>query len=96
MSTDVTQAREAIRRCLEFRDAGRPEAVLRSEIRFAQERIIVDSSAVLVGERDRDGLVGSTAYDDREPAICGSASGAVTFSHAATKKIVPLTGDTYT
>src|ERR1017187_9530385 len=32
MTTDVTQAKETIRRCREFREAGRPEAVLRSEI----------------------------------------------------------------
>ena len=32
MTADTTQAQETIRRCHEFRDAGRPEAVLRSEI----------------------------------------------------------------
>ena len=32
MATDILQARETIRRCREFRDAGKPEAVLRSEI----------------------------------------------------------------
>lgn len=32
MANDVSQARETIRRCRDFRNAGRPEAVLRSEI----------------------------------------------------------------
>lgn len=32
MATDIAQAKETIRRCREFRDAGKPEAVLRSEI----------------------------------------------------------------
>src|SRR5260221_357364 len=32
MAIDIAQAKETIRRCREFRDAGRPEAVLRSEI----------------------------------------------------------------
>jgi methylase of polypeptide subunit release factors len=32
MTTDIAQAKETIRRCREFRDAARPEAVLRSEI----------------------------------------------------------------
>jgi hypothetical protein len=32
MAIDIAQAKETIRRCREFRDVGRPEAVLRSEI----------------------------------------------------------------
>ena len=32
MTADTAQAKETIRRCREFRDAGKPEAVLRSEI----------------------------------------------------------------
>ena len=43
MTADTAQAQEAIRRCREFRDAGRPEAVLRSEIQ-SRLRLIFPSS----------------------------------------------------
>ncbi|MGB6877123.1 MAG: N-6 DNA methylase [Candidatus Acidiferrales bacterium] len=43
MATDIAQAKETIRRCHEFRDAGRPEAVLRGEIQ-SRLRLIFPSS----------------------------------------------------
>lgn len=43
MAFEIAQAKETIRRCREFRDAGRPEAVLRSEIQ-SRLRLIFPSS----------------------------------------------------
>jgi methylase of polypeptide subunit release factors len=43
VATDIAQAKETIRRCREFRDAGKPEAVLRSEIQ-SRLRLIFPSS----------------------------------------------------
>ncbi|MCI0719579.1 MAG: hypothetical protein L0338_11515 [Acidobacteria bacterium] len=43
MSADIAQARETIRRCLQFREAGKPESVLRSEIQ-SRLRLIFPST----------------------------------------------------
>lgn len=43
MAADITQAREAIRRCREFRDAGKVEAALRSEF-LSRLRLIFSSN----------------------------------------------------
>jgi N-6 DNA Methylase len=68
MTADAAQAREAIRRCREFREAGRPEAVLRSEIQ-SRLRLIFPS-------REDEAWINHYSAGTEAHTTVGTASGA--------------------